>query len=126
MDKRWPRSASFSDLDPVRNARTAESSLAPHHPPEADVVLKSLQRSGAKPSMRGKLDIALGDARLSHDGAGSKKRRRETLADTIRMSIETNLDRLLEHDHRLRRDAASPMPATFIRLVLLLAAFVPI
>ncbi len=90
--------------------RQIELELQSGSPAAAKSVLDTLRRSGAKPSGRPKLAIALGDPTPWQNGRHLKARRRETLADTIRLSIQANLDRLLDHDYRLRRDAERPDP----------------
>jgi hypothetical protein len=55
--------------------RQVELELAPAHPPEAQAVLDTLRRSGARPTARAKLDIALGDRRTGQNaGDGSGRR----------------------------------------------------
>ena len=88
--------------------RQVELELMSGHPPEAESVLDSLRESGANPSTRGKLDVALGAPQPARHDGGPQARRRETLADTTRRSIQANLGRLLDHDYRLRRDAQRP------------------
>ncbi len=78
---------------------------------EVDVVLARLRRSGAKPSERSKFSIAIGRApEWEHDCRYQKKRRGETLEQTIAAALCAGLDRLLEHDYRLRVDPRQPHP----------------
>jgi CHAD domain-containing protein len=88
--------------------RQVELELAPDHPPEATSVLDSLRSSGARPGAGAKLAMALGDEPDARRDGTSKTRRRETLANTVRASMEANLNRLLEHDYRLRADLQRP------------------
>lgn len=79
--------------------------------PPAAAVLSLLREAGAKPTSQSKLSIALGTPDESSDGKGKAKlRRRERISDTISAAIGSNLDRLLDHDYRLRIDPKQPEP----------------
>jgi CHAD domain-containing protein len=78
---------------------------------EVDVVLARLRRSGAKPSARSKFSIAISRTpEWEHDFGNQKKRRAERLEQTIAAALRAGLDRLLEHDYRLRVDPRQPRP----------------
>jgi CHAD domain-containing protein len=82
--------------------------LWPGYPEVADSVLDLLQSSGAEVTEQHRLAFVLGDA---YDQARPRTRgRHRTLDDLIHDGIAAGLDRLLDHDYRVRMDFASAPP----------------
>ncbi len=76
--------------------------------PMLDRVLEQLQAAGARPDDQPKLAIALGLSTAPGDEAGPLKRPDSSLGEVVRACIIDGLDRLLDHDYRLRLDPADP------------------
>jgi CHAD domain-containing protein len=77
--------------------------------PMAKEVLRLLRAAGARPGGQPKLALALG-LPATGDGDGGETKRRQSLAEVVRASINGALDRLLEHDYRLRLRVDDPAP----------------
>jgi CHAD domain-containing protein len=98
--------------------RQIELELIGPEPRKAASVIKSLRRSGAKPSSASKIGIALGERqgkaerprRRQRRHGRQRRRRHESITDTIRASVKGNLDQLLQHDYRLRISPELPDP----------------
>lgn len=93
--------------------RQIEVELRPGRPGVADSVLDRLRSRGARITKQPKLSLALGHPPSEADQRRQtkSKRRRETFADTVQLAIATGLDRLLDHDFRVRLDLTAPDPA---------------
>jgi CHAD domain-containing protein len=93
--------------------RQIEVELRPGTPAVAEAVIDGLRRSGTRPTRQGKLALALGE-RSSRKGVSGRKsgshHGRPLLVDTIYAAIRSGLDRLLDHDYRLRVDAEKVDP----------------
>jgi len=73
-----------------------------------NAVIGELQRAGARLEDDPKLAKALGLSAGSNALKGAKVGRQSSLGDVVRSSITNALDRLLDHDYRLRLDPANP------------------
>lgn len=91
--------------------RQVEVELTSDRSVEVDAVLDSLRRSGAKPTKRSKLSIALGQPPEHPPRRPRRKtRRRQTTSDIVTIAIASGLDRILDHDYRLRIQREQPHP----------------
>ena len=91
--------------------RQLEVELGVGESPLAASVIDCLRSSGAKPTSRSKASIALDEPGQSSIGYDAPEtREREKISDTIRAAIGSALDRLLDHDFRLRIDPEHPDP----------------
>jgi CHAD domain-containing protein len=92
-----------------RRFRQLELEVEPGAPDTAERVLAMLRRAGARPAAKPKLAEALGLATrapsTSKPRAATKKR---PLGELVQSAIRDGLDRLLDHDYRLRLDAEQP------------------
>jgi CHAD domain-containing protein len=82
-------------------------------PPNAKAVLRSLHKAGANPTNRSVPSMAVGEPAGNHrerETAAGKGRRHETLRQTVRACIGSDLGRLLAHDWRLRINPGRPHP----------------
>jgi CHAD domain-containing protein len=71
-------------------------------------VLKHLTYAGARPGGEQKLAKAVGLPFRSSEDPGFQVHRGSSMADLVRSSIATGLDRLLDNDYRLRLDPSEP------------------
>jgi CHAD domain-containing protein len=94
-----------------RRFRQLELEVEPGAPVTAQAVLAMLRRAGATPTGKPKLAVALGLSTGPRSApkprSASKKRR---LGDLVQAAIRDGLDRLLDHDYRLRLEAKVPRP----------------
>lgn len=73
-------------------------------------VLKQLRAAGARPGGQPKLALALGLPVAAVGDDRDKVKRRRSLAEVVRGSMNHALDRLLDHDYRLRLRPDNPEP----------------
>lgn len=91
--------------------RQIELELTPDHlAADVKALLKCLRRSGAKPTKQSKLSLAVGERPPRQGRRGAKNRKRQTISDMVKTAIASNLDRLLDHDYRLRLAPDRPDP----------------
>ena len=77
---------------------------------EADAIISSLRLSGAKPTKRSKLSMALGQPPRDEPPRPPNRTRRQTVSGIVVDVVATNLGRLLDHDYRLRTRREQPHP----------------
>jgi CHAD domain-containing protein len=87
--------------------RQVELELRGDQSASAGSVLEALRKSGARSTREPKLALALSLPELEQ-APGPKSRQQETVAATVQASIRAGLDRLLDHDYRLRAEPARP------------------
>jgi CHAD domain-containing protein len=92
--------------------RRIELALKSGYPDTAGAVLEHLQDSGATVTERPRLAIGLGRpaGRPPGPSRGRSRHRPPTIGDTLETAIASALDRILDHDYRIRMDldAADP------------------
>jgi CHAD domain-containing protein len=92
-----------------RRFRQIELELGPDGPAVMDAVTDELLKAGAQRDGEPKLGKALRMAgRQFHGVEPAAPHRRSSMAEVVEASIRQGLERLLEHDVRLRLDAADP------------------
>jgi CHAD domain-containing protein len=75
-----------------------------------DDVVTEFKRAGVRPSRQPKLSKALELPGRSSRGDDVRLRRRSLLGEVVTASLADGLDRILDHDYRLRLRAARPEP----------------
>jgi CHAD domain-containing protein len=86
--------------------RQIEVEVEPDHPQVAKAVLTALRAAGAQSDAEPKLARALGvTARSRRAARPAPTSHRAPLGDVLRRSIGDGLDRILDHDYRMRLDA---------------------
>ena len=87
--------------------RQVELELTGKDPGASESVVDALRSSGARTVNDPKLALALGLS--THDESrGRRDRRKETVVETVQASIRAGVQRLLEHDYRLRTEPQRP------------------
>jgi CHAD domain-containing protein len=94
-----------------RQFRQLELEVEPGAPDAAEAVLAMLQSAGAAPTGQPKLAVALGlpagPPSAPKPRSASKKR---PLGELVQATIRDGLERLLDHDYRLRLEPEQPRP----------------
>jgi CHAD domain-containing protein len=90
--------------------RQIEVELTPDGRSGLDRVVEQLTEAGAVVDNQPKIAIALGPAGLASADDRAPIDRHALLGDVVQASIAGALERILEHDHRLRLDPSDPPP----------------